>query len=178
VRHLAGGSYVGWNKAEAVADLLVRSGLVEPDRVKAVPQDLTDPMDAHRLMQESDLVIDATAAAPVTTMLSFIARTTGRPLLSVCIQRDGGVIRCDRWPLVPGEAHAAPVPDQPSEMLREAGCGDPISPTAPSAVVEAAGLASRMAIDRLTGRRRFGATLLQVLLPQDDPPYDQVGTLT
>jgi hypothetical protein len=109
-------------------------------------------------------------------MLGFLAEPSDHPLVSICIQRDGGIVRVDRWPLAPGEEHAAPVPPTESGLeLREAGCGDPVSPAPPVAVLEAAALGWRMAADILTGRREFPLSVVQVVAPQEDEPYAKLG---
>jgi hypothetical protein len=134
------------------------------------------PGDGHRLMLQRDLVVDATADGPTTSMLGGLSQATGRAVLSVCVQREGGLVRCDRWPLREGEAHLPPVP--PGEMAaisREGGCGDPVSLSPPNAVTAAAELSCRMAIDLLTGARRLPATLIHVLSAQPDAPYDRVS---
>lgn len=179
IRHLADLGYIGVRKAKAVRDILVSSKLLREDQAKHIDENLTDPMEAHRLLEENDLVVDATASGAVTAMLSFVAAAIRRPLLSICLQRDGEIARCDRWPLEPGESYAAEVPLLAEEgtILREGGCGEPVSPTSPSAILDAAALACRMATDLLTGRKRFGPSVVEVLVPQDDPPYDSLGVV-
>jgi hypothetical protein len=176
VRHLAGVDYAGWPKSEALANLLIGSGWMEEKAVTPVAKRLEDPAEAAELLERHDLVVDATASGPTTAMLGFLAGTSDRPLVSICIQRDGGIVRGDRWPLVPDEKHASPVPPRESGLeLREAGCGDPVSPAPPVAVLEAAALGWRMAADILTGRREFPPSVVQVVAPQKDEPYAKLG---
>jgi len=66
-----------------------------------------------------------------------------------------------------------PSPRQPTER----GCGDPVSLTAPNAVLAAAELGCRLALDQLHGNHELPATLLDVLVAQADPPYDCIGLL-
>jgi hypothetical protein len=53
-----------------------------------------------------------------------------------------------------------------------------VSLTPPVAVLAAAELGCRLALDQLTGDRRLPATLLDVRVAQADPPYDRIGLLT
>lgn len=178
VRHLVGKDYWGWNKAAAVADIIAGCGWMDNERLTVVDKSLRDPAAAHRLLQDHDLVIDATASGPTTSMLADLAAAAGRPLISVCIQREGDVIRADRWPLRPGERHAPPVPPKTSAAdLREAGCGDPVSPAPPVSPAEAAALAWRISADVLCEGFRFPATIVHVSAPDEVPPYNKVGTV-
>ncbi len=178
VRHLASLNLVGWNKAQAVKEMLISTRGLESRRVTIASASLTTPDDAHELLRRHDLVIDATASGLASSMLGFLSEATGRQLLSVCVQRDGGIVRCDRWPLCEGESHLPPVPPvTPGSTLREAGCGDAVSSTPPAAVIAAAELACRMTSDILSGTGRLPASMVHVLTPQPDPPYERVGIL-
>jgi hypothetical protein len=140
---------------------------------------VSTPAEAVGLLAGHDLVVDATANARATAMLGWAAERTGRPMVSICLQREGAVARADRFPLRDGEQHLDPVPLLPGPPLpRERGCGDSVSLTPPVAVLAAAELGCRLALDQLTGDRRLPATLLDVRVAQADPPYDRIGLLT
>jgi molybdopterin/thiamine biosynthesis adenylyltransferase len=178
-RHLAPIAFQGRLKAEAVKDLLEKAypGLV---KVAVDHRYLQTPDEAENYLLTSDLVIDATAQLPTTTMLEDLAAAINRPLLAVYIQRDGGVLRVDRSPLRDGETRLPempPLPDQRRVLLREGGCGDPISPTPPSSVLAAAALACRAATDVLTGRLQLPASIAEVLGVQEKAPYDRLSLL-
>jgi molybdopterin/thiamine biosynthesis adenylyltransferase len=177
VRHLAGREFVGWNKALAVKRVIGTARQSEMRHVTTGATSLLLPDDAHGLLLRHDLVVDATANGPTTLMLGSLSQTTGRPFLSICVQREGGVVRCDRWPLRETESHLPPVPPGGASSVREGGCGDPVSLTPPNAVLAAAELACRMALDLLVGTRRLPATLIHVLSAQPDSPYDRVSVL-
>lgn len=55
---------------------------------------------------------------------------------------------------------------------REAGCGDPVSATPPTAVLHAAATATRFAVEYLqpSNRRRLPDSQVEVLAPQPDAP--------
>lgn len=178
VRHLlTDPGMVGDPKATAVAEHL-RNAPWAPERVTDLPGQLTSADAAVALFDSHDLVIDATASGRGTAILLDASRTLGRPALSVCVLRDGGIIRVDRHPLASTETALGPVPPSPTPQtpLRERGCGTPISPTPPWACASAASLAVAVAVDLLTGRHQYGPTIEQVLVAQLDAPYDTVGT--
>lgn len=112
-------------------------------------------------------------------MLCWAATVTGRPMVTVCVQREGGIARADRFPLRGEEEHLPPVPEMPDlAPSRERGCGDAVSLTPPSAVVAAADLAVELVRDELTFSRALPPTVLRVLRLQHDSPYDELRTLT
>ncbi|MFC0623252.1 ThiF family adenylyltransferase [Kribbella deserti] len=179
IRHLAGDTYVGLSKVVATKAHLGATGL-DVTHVDTHVTSVTDPITAINMLQTHDLVVDATADERTTSLLSWAAEQTGRTLVSVAVMRGGGVARVDRFPLRPGEQHLSPVPlrDDLRGSYRERGCGDAVSPTPPSAVVAAAELATELSLDQLSDERRFPATILRVIRPQPDAPYDKLATLT
>jgi hypothetical protein len=178
IRHLAGDAFVGHPKVEAVKIQLSALGL-DVTRVTCKATRIAMPAEAIDLLAEHELVVDATADARTTALLRWAAEQTGHPMVSVCLQREGVIARADRFPLGDGEQHLAPVPSLLGPALpRERGCGDPVSLTPPVAVRAAAELGCRLALDQLRDDRRLPATLLDVLVAQDDPPYDRLGLLT
>jgi hypothetical protein len=88
-------------------------------------------------------------------------------------------LRVDRMPLRHGETHlpALPLLDD-STHLRERGCGSPVSPTPPGAVIAAAELAHRVVLDEATRTCALPASIADVRCPQPEPPYDRVGVVT
>jgi molybdopterin/thiamine biosynthesis adenylyltransferase len=179
VRHLAGDIYVGLSKVVATKACLGATGL-DVTHVDTHVTSVTDPTIAINLLQAHDVVVDATADERTTALLRWAAEQTRRTLVSVAVMRDGGVARVDRLPLRPDEQHLPPVPprDDLPGPYRERGCGDVVSPTPPSAVVAAAELATALSLDELTLERRLPATVVRVLRPQLDAPYDKLDTVT
>jgi len=178
VRHLAGDRHIGYMKVDAVRARLAELGL-PVDLVVTSTEAVTTPRQASELMSEHDLVIDASGDERATALLLWAAADNGGKLLSVCLQRAGGIARVDRLPLDEGEQHLPAVPVLPGGELtvRERGCGDTVSLTPPHSVVAAAALATRAAVAVLTGDQSLPATLLEVLAAQSDAPYDHVGLL-
>lgn len=182
VRHLAGVQYAGEYKTKAVAEVLAASERIAPSAIVTTEEMLT-PNLAADLLAEHDLVIDATADDGARGLLAHLARSAvdhGVPvaLVSVATHRMGGLIRSDRWPRTTESLDPIPAHPDGELELREGGCGDPVSPTPAHAVVAAAALASRQAIDALTRRDDLPDSIIEVLAPQPDEPYNVLGTLT
>lgn len=181
VRHLAGAEHVGRPKTEAVR---ARLADVEPDvSVVRTRGPLYDLEDAIALVRGHQVVLDATGSARASSLLATAADRagggSGHSVVSVCVQRDGNVLRVDRLPLRPGEVHlpALPLLDG-TTGLRERGCGGPVSQTPPGVVVAAAELALRVVLDEATRECALPATVAEVRNAQPEPPYHQVGPLS
>ena len=168
IRHLLGDAHLGQPKVCGVRDEL--SGhrsldtVVDPRRER-----LSTATQAADLLESHDVVVDATAS--VTTRLLLDAGATLEvPVISACLLRDGQVTRIDRVPLLPGEAHAPATPPltEPRRAAYESGCGDPVSPTPMWAVSTAASRAAGAAIDILTGRCQYPASIVDVLVAGTD----------
>lgn len=132
-------------KVHAVRSRLALRGL-DLSQVQATVSQVNTPSEAHQIFQHHDVVVDATASDRTTSLLTWMAKTTGKPLVSACLQRGDALARVDRYPLRPGETHL-PADDGPftGPTLREPGCGQPVSPTPPAAVACAAELATTFA---------------------------------
>ena len=177
IRHIALPDLVGYPKVDAVKQVLHSYGL--GGDILTSQSRITSPGQALDILNRSDLVIDATADEQATAMLCWAAAAAGRPVITVCVQREGGIARADRFPLRGDEQHLAAVPVMPwPAPVRERGCGDAVSLTPPSAVAAAAELAVELARDELTFRCALPASVLRVLQPQPDSPYDRLSTLT
>lgn len=155
VRHLVGPDAVGLPKAEAVKRHLVRHNEVPAAGIETVNSALTSGADAVEYLRSHDLVVNATADFSTTALLHVCARTVGTRVLSAALQNDGETYRID---VLPPLGDAAPLPlsttgaDAAAPQLFEAGCGSPISPTPPHAVIEAAAATVRHAIGLLVDR--------------------------
>jgi molybdopterin/thiamine biosynthesis adenylyltransferase len=178
VRHLTDDLTVGMYKVHAVRSRLTLRGL-DASQINAVIGRISTSDQAYQIFQEHDVVVDATGSDGTTSLLTWMSTTTDTPLVSVCLQRQGALARVDRYPLRSGESHLPAVHDTDSgPMLREPGCGQPVSPTPPSAVVCAAELATRVVLDELEDVPSLPSTLVDVRIPQDEPPYDRLGLAT
>lgn len=138
VRHAAMGSAVGKPKAEAMAQTLGAAAKALVGRVDSLTI-------AMRLVEVSDLVIDATANEVVTQLLGEAGRVVGKPVLSAYLANQGRskVVEILQFPQAPRLVPQDMVPAAPDGI--EAGCGDPVSATPPFAVMEVAAMACRAA---------------------------------
>ena len=182
VRHLAGTGHVGQAKVDAVHDCMARVDL-DTGAVKAQFWSLRRLDDALTLVRDHDVVLDATGNARASSLLATAAQIAGPGLghavVSACVQRDGDVLRADRLPLRGAERYlpALPLLDD-SAHAWERGCGSPVSPAPPGAVIAAAELACRMVINEATRASSLPATIAEVRRAQPEPPFDKVGRIT
>lgn len=155
VRHLVGPEAVGRSKVEAVKQHLVdRSGIAAAD-IALIDHSLASGNEAVELLGDHDLLVNATADFATTALLHVTARALSRRIVSAAIQNGGTSYRIDVLPPLDGAEPLPPssvVADQPESELFEAGCGSPISPTPPYAVIEAAAATVRHAVGLLVDR--------------------------
>lgn len=144
VRHAANGSLVGKPKSEAMAQSL-------GDPVQALAARVDSLTFALRLVETSDLVIDATANEVVTQLLAEAGRIMGKSILSVYLANQG---RSKVVEILPSPTKERFIPQDIASVAPdgvESGCGDPVSTTPPFAVMEVAGMACRIATAVLVG---------------------------
>lgn len=144
--------YAGRNKANAVQSLLSNRPY---NRSKLVfdQTGLISPAEAIRVLRDHDLVVDATADGSVLTMLQDASDLTGFRFVSTCLQNDGRSMRVDIIPPLDGANAIPPTVLRASRApeVFESGCGEPVSPTPPHAVAEAAALTVRHLVGLLVG---------------------------
>lgn len=175
VRHLAGLQHLGKYKTAAVRDVIETSGHEPARGIEVCNAGMRTPAKVSELLEEVDLLVDATGSAPVAALVEDAVGFAELHAVSGYLQRDGAVVRVDRSPVDTDEDVIDPVPPvdrSDRTVLREAGCGDPVSPTPPHAVVAAASLAVNATVDVLCGRS-VPPSIVTVLAPQADVPYDR-----
>lgn len=143
----------GTNKASALSNVL-RGRPYNRAEIVDVQNGLATPLEALELLEGDKLVVDATGDGSVTAMLEDAARISGLRFFTACLQNDGRTQRVD---LVPPLEPAQPLPmtqAHPSSgpEIFEGGCGEPVSPTPPFAVAEAAAMTVRHIVGYLTGK--------------------------
>jgi len=142
VRHAASASHIGKTKAEAMARTLGFPAAALSRRVDCLPF-------AIRLVETADLVIDATANEVVTQLLAEAGRVGSRKIISSYLANQG---RSKVVELLPSSSDERLIPQNMPPAAAEgieSGCGDPISPTPPFAVMEVAAMVCRIAATML-----------------------------
>ena len=172
IRHLVGREALGKHKAQAVADYIKADGQTPQRGLEWIDCLIRSPDQAARAFGTADLVVDATGNPTTTSLLATAADDLRQRLLVVYLQRDGDVGRVEIYPIQNEENLQPPVPSgqQDRSVLRESGCGDPVSPTSPSAALIMAGIGSMAAADVLL-ERPMPSSMTYVLRPQPDDPY-------
>ena len=172
IRHLIRAGFVGQPKAEAVAKHIQTTDYSPSAGVYPFNVKLRTPEEVAEVFHIADLVVDAAADPTTTELLIGAAESLEKGLLVTYLQRDGDVARLERYPMLESEDQEPPVPPQADkrELLRESGCGDPVSPASPSSVWASAGLASLAAADLLLARG-LPPALTYVLRPQPEQTY-------
>jgi molybdopterin/thiamine biosynthesis adenylyltransferase len=167
VRHLAGKAEWGRPKVDGTRCVL-RQHRPQP-AVEAVQKEISDSDDARSAFAGTDLVVDASGSSWATGLLSRECQRIGIPMLVAYCQRAGEVVRVDRVLLNEGETWLPvlrPGAHEPPAVY-DNGCGDPVSPTPPSAVLAAAAATARLAIDTLRFRPIPPTTLIQLVAQPD-----------
>lgn len=155
IRHLVGPDTVGLAKVDAVKrHIAARSQLPAAD-IAVIGDQLSSGDAAAELLQSHDLVVNATADFATTALLHVAAEALGTHILSTALQNDGTTYRIE---VLPPLGDASPLPPSavdttpPNRHVFESGCGSPISPTPPHAVIEAAAATVRHATGMLVNR--------------------------
>lgn len=155
VRHLVGPDMVGLPKVQAVKQYLIRRADGSSLKIEAVANVLVSGAAAVDLLRGHDLVVNATADFATTALLHVTAESLRRQVLSAALQNEGASYRIDVLPPLDGAPALPPSVidlERSAPEMFEAGCGSPVSPTPPHAVIEAAAATTRHAIGLLVKR--------------------------
>ena len=139
-----------------------------------------------QLVEDVDVVIDASGNDAFVYPVAQVAEELGKPLVSGALLRGGFIGRVQRKAL----ESDAPIDDRPDSSdypvvprgdpsfdLAEPdlGCSAPVNNAPPSSVLACASLIAQAAIDVLTGRFEFEDEAIDVYRPLLEPPFDRVG---
>lgn len=148
-RHAASPAFVGASKTTAVRQT---ASLRTPERPIKTATAVRGLNEAVQLLRDQDLVVDCTGDRLTWQLLLAAAKIAGRSFLHVAVIGHGQVARIDICPPLEGTDPVAESVVQPLAATEwEAGCGDPVSPTPPTAVAETAAMGARFAIRMLAG---------------------------
>ena len=186
VRHVAGHAHVGAEKAVAVEAIIEEHApWTKVDRHDEKPR---TPTKIRELIDEVDLVIDATGNAATTNAIAATAAQSGKGVVTAALYRGGSVARArrvvspddtplperdgDRYPVIP------PASDGSEFATPDLGCSSPVNNAPPAAVLACSALTVQVAVDALTGRLEFDDEIIDVYraLP-GEPPFDKLGRL-
>ncbi len=148
IRHLCPPQYFGWPKVAAVKAMVDERGNPGAVEIKANFERLTNLRTAVGLLDGADLVVDATGDGAAAQLLLEAVRFAVHQsaFLSVAVEGAGQFARVELVPTPAGEASLSIAGVEPFDPLISGGCGSPISPTPPSAVLATAGLAARCSL--------------------------------
>ncbi len=162
-RHAASPAFVGASKTTAVRDT---ANLRTPEHPIKTSTSVRGLNEAAQLLRDQDLVVDCTGDRLTWQLLLAAAEVTGRSFLHVAVIGHGQVGRVDICPPLEGTDPLAESVVQPLAATEwEAGCGDPVSPTPPTAVAETAAMGARFAIRMLAGEPVLPAGESRELFP-------------
>ena len=139
-----------------------------------------------QLVENADVVIDATGNDAFVHPVARVAEELGKPLVSGALFRGGFIGRVQRkaqdadapiigrpdsprYPIVP--------PGEPAVDLAEPdlGCSAPVNNAPPASVLACASLIAQAAIDALTERFELEDEVIDVYRPLPETPFDRVG---
>lgn len=148
VRHAASPAFVGAPKTTAVRETAALRDHMTLIDARGPVRGLEA---AVTLLNDRDLVVDCSGDRLTWQVLLAAAHIVGVSFLHVAVIGHGQFGRVDVCPPLDG---STALPEDRSARLvgeREGGCGDPVSPTPPAAVVETAAMGARLAIRMLAG---------------------------
>lgn len=185
VRHVVGHNAVGLPKAHAVqARVREHAPWAEVEPVLDQPR---TPSRLQELIDDVDLVVDATGSGVATGSLAAVAAAARKPLVSGGLFRGGAIARVQRQGTPgdvvlldrPGDQHHRLIPpgSEEEELVEPAiGCSAPVNNAPPSSVLACAALIAQSAVDVLSGRCALPDEVTDVYRTLDgEPPFDQLG---
>ena len=186
VRHVAGHDHVGGPKVNAV-EAAIRNHAPWTNVESITPQ--TDPYGSQeiaQLIENVDVVIDATGNDAFVHPVARVAEGLGKPLVSGALFRGGFIGRVQRKALETDSSifDRPESPDYPSIPPGDSeadfaepdlGCSAPVNNAPPGSVLACASLIAQAAIDVLTGRFELEDEVIDVYRPLPDAPFDRSG---
>jgi hypothetical protein len=181
VRHAAGSWAVGDSKVSAVRFLA--HARAPWSKVSAIDRSPWDPREIAALIEDSDLVVDATGFASFANLMSEMCAEGLVGLISAALYRGGAIARVRRQALPPdvkiseraGDERYVKIPVGDEPRVFEPGCSSPVNNASPIAVASVAALTADVAVDSLVGRDLYPDEIVDVYRPLEDAPFNQLG---
>jgi len=185
VRHVAGKSFFGAMKVEAVAFII---GQHAPwTLVEKVADNIWSPARLSTQIANADLVVECTGLTVFADQLSRITEQLKKNFVSAALYRGGAVARVRRqvvardFPIYRRNERAAaypiiPVGPQEENVVGiEVGCSSPVINASPISVQSIAGLTARIIQDIILETFHLGEEVIEVYNPIDEKPFDSIG---
>ena len=186
VRHVAGHDQVGRPKVSGVEAAIRNHAPWTKVESIVPPINPYGSQEIAQLVENADVVIDATGNDAFVHPVAWVAEGLGKPLVSGALFRGGYIARVQRKALVtdapitnrPDSAEYPVVPaGEPGVDLAEPdlGCSAPVNNAPPASVLACASLIAQAAIDVLTERFELDDEVIDVYMPLPETPFDHVG---
>ena len=186
VRHVAGHDQVGGPKVNAV-EAAIRNHAPWTKVESITPA--TDPYGSQaiaQLIEDVDVVIDATGNDAFVHPVALVAVGLGKPLVSGALFRGGYIGRVQRKALEtdlsildrPESSVYPTIPPGDSKVdfaEPDLGCSAPVNNAPPASVLACASLIAQAVIDIITERFEFEDEVIDVYRPLSEAPFDQIG---
>ena len=186
VRHVAGHDHVGGPKVNAVEAAIRNHAPWTKVESITPPTNPYGSQEIAQLVENADVVIDATGNDSFVHPVALVAEGLGKPLVSGALFRGGFIGRVQRKAL-DTDAPITSRPDSPRYPVVPAGepgvdlaepdlgCSAPVNNAPPSSVLACASLIAQAAIDVLTERFEFEDEVIDVYRPLPETLFDHVG---
>ena len=186
VRHVAGHRQVGKLKVSSVNAVIEdHAPWTKVDPI-APPVNPAGRNEIGQLVNDVDLVVDATGNDAFVYPVAQVALELGKPFISGALFRGGFVGRVQRKALEtdapisnrPESTSYPTIPPGDAEFETaepDLGCSAPVNNAAPASVLACASLITQMAIDVLTERFEFDDEVIDVYRRLPDEPFNRVG---
>ena len=186
VRHVAGHDHVGGPKVNAVEAVIKNHAPWTKVESIAPPSNPYGSQEIAHLVENADVVIDATGNDAFVHPVALVAEGLGKPLVSGALFRGGFIGRVQRkaldadtsildrpespdYPIVPPSDSTADFAEP------DIGCSAPVNNAPPVSVLACASLIAQAAIDVLTERYELEDEVIDVYRPLPEAPFDRVG---
>ena len=186
VRHVAGRDQVGGPKALAVEAAIRNHAPWSKVESIAPPANPYGLREIAQLVEDADVVIDASGNDAFVHPVARVAQGMGRPLVSGALLRGGFIGRVQRkaqdtdssifsrpespdYPIIPPGDSKVDVAEP------DLGCSAPVNNAPPASVLACASLIAQAIIDVLMERFEFEDEVIDVYRPLPETPFDRVG---
>ena len=187
VRHVAGHDKVGSLKVHAVQAVIKDHApwtMVDP---VVPPINLGGPTEIAHLVDDADVIIDATGNDAFVYPVAQVAEELDNPLVSGALFRGGFIGRVQRKALDTDASindrpdstssyPTIPAGDSQADFAEpDLGCSAPVNNAPPASVLACASLIAQAAIDVLTKRFDFEDEVIDVYRPLPEAPFNRIG---